>query len=46
MRHLQQSFFPAMGGGDGGDFVKSMTTSVDRKGLAGYLQAFLRGRVG
>ena len=44
VRHLQEGFFPAMGGGDGGDFVKSMTGSVDRKGLAGYLQGFLRQR--
>ncbi|XMA08267.1 hypothetical protein WAI453_001058 [Rhynchosporium graminicola] len=41
--HLQQSFFPAMGL-DGTDFIKSMTTSADRKGLAGYLQGFLRQR--
>lgn len=44
IRHLQQNFFPAMGGGDGGDFVKSMTTSADRKGLASYLQGFLKQR--
>ncbi|KAG4424938.1 pre-tRNA nuclear export protein [Cadophora malorum] len=41
--HLQQSFFPAMGF-NGNDFIKSMTTSADRKGLAGYLQGFLRQR--
>ncbi|KAH9222783.1 Exportin-T [Leptodontidium sp. 2 PMI_412] len=41
--HLQQSFFPAMGF-NGTDFIKSMTTSADRKGLAGYLQGFLRQR--
>ncbi|KAG4435852.1 pre-tRNA nuclear export protein [Cadophora sp. M221] len=41
--HLQQSFFPAMGL-NGTDFIKSMTTSADRKGLAGFLQVFLRQR--
>lgn len=41
--HLQQSFFPAMGF-NGDDFIKSMTISTDRKGLAGYLQGFLRQR--
>jgi exportin-T len=41
IQHLQQSFFPTMGI-DGTDFIRSMTTSPDRKGLAGYLQEFLR----
>lgn len=41
--HLQQSFFPAMGF-NGADFIKSMTTSADRKGFAGFLQGFLRQR--
>lgn len=43
LQHLQNSFFPAMGI-DGSDFIKYMTTSTDRKGLAGYLQGFLRQR--
>lgn len=41
IQHLQQDFFPSMGI-DGSDFVKSMTTSSDRKGLAVYLQGFLK----
>ncbi|EKD19150.1 putative Exportin-T [Drepanopeziza brunnea f. sp. 'multigermtubi' MB_m1] len=41
IQHLQQEFFPAMGV-NGSDFIKSMTTSTDRKGLAGYLQGFLK----
>lgn len=41
LQHLQGSFFPAMGI-DGADFIKSMTTSTDRKGLAAYLSGFLR----
>ncbi|PBP26539.1 putative Exportin-T [Diplocarpon rosae] len=44
IQHLQQEFFPAMGV-DGTDFIKSMTTATDRKGLAGYLQGFLKQRV-
>ncbi|KAE8451232.1 pre-tRNA nuclear export protein [Mollisiaceae sp. DMI_Dod_QoI] len=43
IQHLQQLFFPAMGI-DGTDFIKSMTLSTDRKGLAGYLQGFLKQR--
>ena len=43
LNHLQQSFFPAMGL-DGTAFIKVMTTSTDRKGLAGYLQEFLKQR--
>jgi exportin-T len=43
LQHLQSTFFPAMGV-DGTDFIKSMTTSTDRKGLAGYLQLFLRSK--
>jgi exportin-T len=41
LQHLQQAFFPSMGV-DGSDFIKYMTTSTDRKGLAVYLQGFLR----
>lgn len=42
LQHLQQSFFPAMGI-DGTGFIKAMTTSTDRKGLATFLQAMLKG---
>ena len=41
LQHLRHEFFPAMGV-DGTEFIKSMTTSTDRKGLAVYLQGFLR----
>lgn len=43
LQHLQQVFFPAMGI-DGTDFIKSMTISTDKKGLASYLQGFLKQR--
>ena len=43
IQHLQQSFFPSLGF-DGTDFIKSMTTSTDRKGLSSYLQGFLKQR--
>ena len=43
LQHLQTSFFPAMGI-DGSDFIKAMTTSPDRKGLASYLSNFLKQR--
>jgi len=43
LQHLQGSFFPSMGI-DGTEFIKYMTSSTDRKGLAGYLQGFLRNR--
>ncbi|TAQ91289.1 hypothetical protein B7494_g460 [Chlorociboria aeruginascens] len=43
LQHLQSSFFPSLGI-DGSGFIKSMTTSTDRKGLAGFLQVFLRQR--
>ena len=41
LQHLQGSFFPALGI-DGSEFVRCMTTSADRKGLAAYLQGLLR----
>jgi len=41
LQHLQQVFFPSMGL-DGSEFIKVMTTSIDRKGLAMYIQGFLR----
>ncbi|KAG9233993.1 Exportin-T [Amylocarpus encephaloides] len=43
IQHLQTSFFPALGA-DGSGFIKAMTTSLDRKGLATYLAGFLRQR--
>ena len=43
IQHLQGSFFPSMGF-DGTEFIKSMTTSADRKGLSTYLQGFLKSR--
>jgi len=43
VQHLHGSFFPSMGI-DGTDFIKSMATSAERKGLASYLQVFLRNR--
>jgi len=43
LRHLQEVFFPALGV-DGGEFVKSLVGSGDRKGLAGFLQGWLRQR--
>lgn len=43
LQHLQQDFFPSMGV-DGTDFIKAMTTSTGRKGLAIYLQEFLLQR--
>jgi len=41
--HLQQTFFPAMGI-DGTEFVRSMTTSTDRKIFSNFLVAFLKQR--
>jgi exportin-T len=43
LQHLQQSFFPALGV-DSTEFIKSLTSSTDRKALASYLQTFLRQR--
>ncbi len=43
IEHLQQSFFPSLGI-DGADFIRSMTTSADRKQFANFLQAFLKQR--
>lgn len=41
--HLQRDVFSAMGF-DGSDFVRSMTTSADRKAFANYLVTFLKSR--
>ena len=43
INNLERNFFPSMGL-DGTEFIKAMTTSTDKKGLAGYLQVFLKGR--
>ncbi|KAH8595707.1 armadillo-type protein [Bisporella sp. PMI_857] len=43
LQHLQSEFFPSMGM-DGSDFIKSMVTSPERKGLATYLLGTLRNR--
>jgi exportin-T len=46
LQHLQDAFFPSLGvmPTDGTDFIKSMTTSMDRKGLSVFLQGFLKRR--
>lgn len=41
--HLQRDIFSAMGF-DGSDYVRSMTTSTDRKVFANYLVTFLKSR--
>jgi exportin-T len=43
IEHLQQSFFPSMGV-DSTEFIRSMTTSSDRRTFATYLQAFIKQR--
>jgi len=43
IEHLEQSFFPSLGF-DGTDFIRSMTTSSDRRTFAGFIQAFLKQR--
>jgi exportin-T len=40
--HLQQSFFPSLGA-DGTEFIRSMTTSTDRKTFAAFILVFLKG---
>jgi exportin-T len=44
IEHLERSFFPSLGV-DGTAFIRSMTTSSDRRVFAGFLQAFLKQRV-
>lgn len=44
IEHLERSFFPSLGV-DGTAFIRSMTTSSDRRAFAGFLQAFLKQRV-
>ncbi|APA10228.1 hypothetical protein SS1G_07334 [Sclerotinia sclerotiorum 1980 UF-70] len=43
VEHLQGNFFPSMGV-DGSGFIKSMVESPERKGLATFLQNWLKGR--
>jgi exportin-T len=43
IQHLQQYFFPSLGI-DGYGFIRSMTTSSDRKAFAGFIQGFLKQR--
>ncbi|KAL3428116.1 exportin-t protein [Phlyctema vagabunda] len=43
VQHLHGNFFPAMGV-DGTEFIKSMTLSKEKKGLATWLQTFLKQR--
>ncbi|GKT47887.1 exportin-T [Colletotrichum spaethianum] len=43
IQHLQSSLFPHLGI-DGSDFLRSMSTSVDRKGFSSYLQGLLKSR--
>lgn len=45
LEHLQQSFFPSMGI-DGSELIRSMTTSPERRGFVGFLQAFLKQQRG
>ncbi|KAJ1337434.1 exportin-T [Microdochium nivale] len=41
IQHLQSTLFPALGT-DGNDFLRSMTTSVDKKTFGKYLQDLLK----
>ncbi|KXH34471.1 exportin 1-like protein [Colletotrichum simmondsii] len=43
IQHLQSSLFPHLGI-DGSDFLRSMSTSTDRKGFSSYLQGLLKSR--
>ena len=44
VQHLHQSFFPSLGI-DGSAYIKSLTTSPDRRAFANYLQYFLKQRM-
>lgn len=41
IQHLQATLFPALGT-DGNDFLRSMTTSIDKKSFSKYLQDLLK----
>lgn len=43
IQQLQNELFPSLGI-DGGDFLRSLTTSTDKRGFATYLQGLLRNR--
>ena len=43
IQELQNGLFPSLGI-DGGDFLRSLTTSTDKKGFASYLQGMLKNR--
>ncbi|OLN83413.1 Exportin-T [Colletotrichum chlorophyti] len=43
IQHLQSSLFPHLGI-DGSEFLRSMSTSADKKGFSGYLQGLLKSR--
>ncbi|ATZ54227.1 Bclos1 [Botrytis cinerea B05.10] len=43
VEHLQGNFFPSMGV-DGSGFIKSMVESPERKGLATFLQNWMKGK--
>ncbi|KJZ72944.1 Exportin-T [Hirsutella minnesotensis 3608] len=43
IQELQSNLFPSMGI-DGGDFLRSLTTSTDKKGFSSYLQGLLKNR--
>ena len=43
IQQLQSSLFPSLGI-DGGDFLRSLTTSTDKRGFSSYLQGLLGNR--
>ncbi|UNI14003.1 pre-tRNA nuclear export protein [Purpureocillium takamizusanense] len=43
IQELQNGLFPSLGV-DGGEFLRSLTTSTDKKGFASYLQGLLKNR--
>jgi len=43
IQELQNGLFPSLGI-DGGEFLRSLTTSTDKKGFASYLQGLLKNR--
>jgi exportin-T len=43
IEHLERSYFPSLGI-DGSAFIRSMTTSSDRRLFAGFLQGFIKHR--
>jgi exportin-T len=45
IEHLQMGFFPSLGI-NGTEFIRSMTTSPDKRAFVSYLQAFLKQQRG